>query len=278
MFGIVVWAGKSRHRQRLGRIHRVELGRSYQRKMRLDERYEQAPRLVLSCGVVGEPFDRAVANVAVVRGVSRLARSRCLGEIGHSAALGSFGAANESQEIALSVHHMQRNDLLDESVVVALRAKMQLADRHRVMSRGLQAMRPASNRAVIRMRVVPARILSDICSGMQARTRRHANRTVGVRGREFGAACRQGVQMGRLDDFMAVAPGDIARVLVRQNKENVGGCAAHRILGSEVTKGPPTGWSARSGNSSRSCGWIASMRLSKAAILAAPSIADSVVV
>ncbi len=268
---VVVPTVETRHRHALGRIHGEELGRRDKREMRLHHRHEQRPGLAQPGCPRGEPLDRAVADVAVVVRVGRFARPCRLRQIGHAAARGRFRAPDQAQQVALPVDDMQRDDLLDEAVVVLGRAEMKLADRHGVMAERTQAVAPAADRAVIGMRVVPACVLRHVGAGLQAGARRHADRTVGVGGGELRAARGERVDVRGPDDPVAVAPCDVAGMLVGQDEQDIGRFLTHRILGREGRKGPPDGCSVRTGNSSVGWGWIAATRVSKAAIAAVPS-------
>src|SRR6185436_319980 len=85
-----------------------------------------------------------------------------------------------------------------------------------------QAVAPARRLAVVRDRVVPAAVLMYVLDGGERGARGHADRAVGIRGREAGATRCELVEIGRLDLRVPIAAGHALVVLVRQDDDQVG--------------------------------------------------------
>ena len=201
--------------QRVRRIQVVERLRRDQREVRRDHADIEHPRTVavLRC-FLAQPLARGGDDVAVVAGVVGFARAGLGTELHRADALRQL-VADQAEQVADAVDDMHRQDLFIEAVAARIGVLIvQLADRHGMVAGRHRAMAPARRRALVGDRVVPAAVLVHMAAGGEAGAARHADRAVGIGARESGAAGREAVQVGRLDDRMAGVSGDLRIVFV----------------------------------------------------------------
>jgi hypothetical protein len=125
------------------RIHRVELGRRDQRKVRRNESDVKRPWLVARRAATAlEPLHRFHRDLAVVARVLGLARARFRAELCGAGAARQL-VADQSEEVAHAVHDMQRKDLFGEAVSRRIGIDVvQLADRRHAVALRDQAVTP----------------------------------------------------------------------------------------------------------------------------------------
>ena len=143
-----------------------------------------------------------------------------------------------AQDVAHAVHDVEGIDLLGEADVVLLAAEVELADGIHAMALAPEAVAPARHAAVIGTAVVPVADLVDVATGCQGGPRRYADGTGGVGRREPRAPVGQAVDVGGLDDGVAVAAGEVARVLIGHEKEEVRGLHGYNPFAGSVLVRP----------------------------------------
>ena len=217
----VVGRPETRQRDLIERIEIEELRRRHERKMRADERDEEAPGLLgRRCGLALKPADGLVADVAVVAQIGGIAFAGVTGELPRRHPLGRR-PAQHALDVAFAVQHVERKDLVVEAVRVVAAPVVQLADRIAPVAGLVKAVAEGGRRAGIGKGVVPIADLVDITARGKARPRRHADRAVAVGVLEERTLCRQPVHVGRLDIGVAIGAENTAAVLVGHDEENI---------------------------------------------------------
>ena len=170
---------------------------------------------------LGDPFARQSRHVAVVARVRGFAGAEVRRKLLRRRERRGRGAqqAGQPSHPVVDVHG---NDLTRKAVVVLGAPEVELAHRHHLVTRVEQPGAPSLDRAVVRRRAVPGADLVRIPAGREARPRRNADGRVRVGVRKPDAAPCQSVEIGRARDLVAVAAGDVAVVLIRENDHGIG--------------------------------------------------------
>ena len=130
-------------------------------------------------------------------------------------------SSQHALHVAFAVQDVQRKDLVVESVGIIAAAIMELADRIAPMAGVVQTMPPRRRRAPVRERIVPVADRVHIAPGGEARPARHADGAIAVGMLEQRAAARQGVEVGRAYDGIAIGAEYAAAVLVGHDEKYV---------------------------------------------------------
>ena len=189
-------------RQQLGQCGAVQIRRqmtlgNHQRHMRGDETDEQRPGLAVAIsGALAQPALGAGGDALVVAVVAGRAGAKFV-EDRRTAARRRQRIAQRAPDQADAILDVHRFVLRQKTGGIGGDAEMQFADRFGAHTGSVQTMVPARPLPFIGQRIVPIAAFMNVPAGSQRGAGRHADRAGCPGAIEAGAACRQGIQIGR---------------------------------------------------------------------------------
>ena len=109
---------------------------------------------------------------------------------------------------------MQRNNFFNKPVVVILASEVKLSNRHGMVARIAQAVRPTAHAAIVGMGIVPAMIFCNVGACVQTSPSRHTDRAICISCIKPRSARRKRIKVGSLNEWVTVTAGHITRVFV----------------------------------------------------------------